>query len=63
MTREHQIVMLAGLWEGGMQLVRLYAEGPAGARLKINATREVYALCSRHGLFRLRVPSSRKKGG
>lgn len=63
MTREHQIVMLAGLWEGGMQLVRLYAEGPAGARLKISTTREVYALCSRHGLFRLRAPSSRKKGG
>ena len=52
MTKAHHISFLAAVSDQGVQLVRLYPEGDAQARFKINRVRHVYAYCNRHGLFR-----------
>ncbi len=53
MTKDHYISFLAAVSDQGIQLVRLYPEGNAGARFKINRVVYLYAYCNRHGLFRL----------
>ena len=55
MTKEHYISFLAGVSDNSLQIVKLYPEGEAGARFKINRTRFLYAYCNRHGLYQLRV--------
>ena len=55
MTKDHYISFLAALSDQGIQLVKLYPEGPAEARFKISRVRKLYAYCNRHGLFRLKV--------
>ena len=54
MTKAHHISVLAAVSDQGVQLVRLYPEGDAQARFKINRVRHVYAYCNRHGLFQIR---------
>ena len=56
MTKEHSISFLAGLSSDRLQLVKLYPEGPAQARLKINGLREILFYCNRDGLFRCPLP-------
>ena len=56
MTREHYISFLAAASDQGMQIVRLYPEGGAEARLQRSWVRDLYACCNRHGLFRLTPP-------
>lgn len=51
MTREHYISFLAAASDQGVQFVKLYPEGPAEARFKINRIVKLYAYCNRHGLF------------
>lgn len=51
MTKEHYISFIAAISEQGVQLVKLYPEGNAEARFKINRVRKLYAYCNRHGLF------------
>ena len=51
MTKEHYISFLAAVSDFGVQLVKLYPEGNAEARFKIDRVRTVYAYCNRHGLF------------
>ena len=51
MTREHYLFFLAAVSDNGVQLVKLYAEGNAEARFKINGVRRIYAYCNRHGFF------------
>lgn len=53
MTKDHYISFLAAVSDQGIQLVKLYPEGPAEARFKINRIRKIYAYCNRHGLFQL----------
>ena len=55
MTKDHYISFLAAVSDHGIQLVKLYPEGPAEARFKISRVRKLYAYCNRHGLFRLKV--------
>ena len=55
MTKEHAISFLAGVSDNSVQIVKLYPEGNAEARFKIDRTRFLYACCNRHGLYRLRV--------
>ena len=55
MTREHHISFLAAAADQEVQLVKLYPEGGVEARFKRGRVRDLYAYCSRHGLFRLRV--------
>lgn len=56
MSREHSISFLAVLRDNGAEIVKLYPEGYAEARFKINRTSAVYVFCNRHGLFRLGIP-------
>jgi DNA-binding XRE family transcriptional regulator len=51
MTKEHSISFLAAVSDHGMQFVKLYPEGPAEARFRIDRVAKVYAYCNRHGLF------------
>ncbi|HQA59590.1 MAG: helix-turn-helix domain-containing protein [Dethiobacteria bacterium] len=53
MTKEHYISFIAGVSDIGIQLVKLYPEGGAEARLKINRTRVFYYYCNHHGLFKI----------
>jgi desulfoferrodoxin (superoxide reductase-like protein) len=51
MTREHYISFLAAVSDHGVQLVKLYPEGEAEARFRIDRVQKIYAYCNRHGLF------------
>ena len=51
MTKEHYISFIAAISDQGVQLVKLYPEGNAEARLKISRVKKLYAYCNRHGLF------------
>ena len=53
MTKDHYISFLAVVSDFGVQLVKLYPEGNAEARFKIDRVKTLYAYCNRHGLFRV----------
>ncbi len=55
MTKDHFISFLAAVSDMGVQLVKLYPEGNAEARFKINRVKQLFAYCNRHGLFRVRL--------
>ncbi len=55
MTKEHYISFLAAVSDQGIQFVKLYPEGNAEARFRINRIRKIYAYCNRHGLFMLKM--------
>ena len=55
MTKGHYISFVAGVSTDRLQLVKLYPEGPAAARLQLRGRGYVYAFCNRHGLFRRKV--------
>ena len=52
MTKEHYISFLAAVSDQGVQFVKLYPEGNAEARFRINRVKYVFAYCNRHGLFK-----------
>ena len=54
MTKEHYISFLAAVSDERMQFVKLYPEGAAQARFKIDRIQYLYAYCNRHGLFRIK---------
>lgn len=62
MTKEHFLSFLAAVSDQNVQLVKLYPEGGAEARFKINRVRDLYAFCNHHGLFRLRAPRPQRPG-
>ena len=51
MTKDHYISFIAAVSDHGLQFVKLYPEGNAEARFRIDGTRYIYAFCNRHGLF------------
>jgi len=55
MTREHHISFLAAVSTDRLQLVKLYPEGPAQARFKINMVQALYCYCNRDGLFKKKI--------
>ena len=55
MEKGHYISFLAAVSGHGVQLVKLYPEGSAEARFRIDGVRYVYAYCNRHGLYRVRL--------
>lgn len=55
MTKEHYISFFAAVSDNDVQLVKLYPEGPAQARFKINRTKAIYYYCNRNGLFETRI--------
>lgn len=55
MSKEHYISFIAGIYDNGIELVKLYPEGPAEARFKISRCREIYYYCNHHGLFHTKI--------
>jgi DNA-binding XRE family transcriptional regulator len=55
MTREHYISFLAAVSDNAVQFVKLYPEGPAQARFRIERVTALYACCNRHGLFEKKI--------
>ena len=51
MTKTHYISFMAALSADRLQLVRLYPEGNAEARFKMNGVRRILYYCNRDGLF------------
>ena len=52
MTREHYISFLAAVSDNGIHFIKLYPQGAAEARFKINRVKYILAYCNQHGLFR-----------
>lgn len=53
MEKDHFISFIAQIRFDRMELVKLYPQQPAQARLSYWPEAELYACCNRHGLFRL----------
>ena len=51
MTRQHYITFAAAVSADRIQMVRLYPEGDAEARFKIDGVRKICFYCNRDGLF------------
>ena len=51
MTKQHYISFIAGLSSDKIQMVKLYPEGNAEARIKINGVKRILFYCNRDGLF------------
>ena len=50
-TKQHYISFIAGVSSDKVQMVKLYPEGNAEARLKINGAQKILFYCNRDGLF------------
>jgi desulfoferrodoxin (superoxide reductase-like protein) len=55
MTKAHHISFIASISSDTVQVKKLYPEGSAEARFKINRTDAFYYYCNHHGLFRLKL--------
>lgn len=51
MTKAHYISFIAAVSSDRMQLVKLYPEGEACARFRLNGVQKIYFYCNRSGLF------------
>ena len=51
MTKQHYISFIAGVSSDKIQMVKLYPEGNAEARIKINGVKKILFYCNRDGLF------------
>jgi len=55
MTKNHYISFMAALSPDRLQMVKLYPEGNAEARFKMNVVRKIFFYCNRDGLFSIDV--------
>ncbi len=55
MSKTHYISFIAALSQDRLQLARLYPEGNAEARFKVNGVQRIFFYCNRDGLFSVRV--------
>ena len=51
MTKTHYISFLAAVSDQTVQFTKLYPEGDAATRFKINRVERIYAYCNHHGMF------------
>lgn len=51
MTKRHYISFIAALSTDGLQIIKLYPEGAAEARLKVSSVKTIFFYCNRDGLF------------
>ena len=51
MTKQHYISFIAALSSDKIQMIKLYPEGNAEARVKINGVKKIWFYCNRDGLF------------
>ncbi len=59
MEKDHYISFLAAVSSDRVQTVKLYPEGGASARFKINGVRRIYYYCNRDGLYYVDVIKKR----
>ena len=55
MTKQHYISFIAALSSDKIQMIKLYPEGDAQARIKINGVKRILFYCNREGLFSINV--------
>lgn len=55
MTKQHYISFIAAVSADRIQMVKLYPQGNAEARFKMNGVKKIYLYCNRSGLFYLDV--------
>jgi len=55
MTKQHHISFVAAFSPDGIQMIKLYPEGNAEARVKVRGVKRIYFYCNRDGLFRVDV--------
>lgn len=55
MTKLHYISFIAAVSADRIQMVKLYPQGNAEARFKMNSVKKIYLYCNRSGLFYLDV--------
>lgn len=55
MTKKHYISFIAAASSDRMQIVKVYPEGSAEARFKMNGVREIFFYCNKDGLFSMNV--------
>ena len=55
MEKDHYLSFLAAVSDHLVQFVKLYPEGNAEVRFRIDRVKYIYAYCNRHGLFRIRL--------
>ena len=55
MTKEHYISFIVALSADKIQMLKLYPEGNAEARFKINGVKRILFYCNRDGLFSINV--------
>ena len=55
MSKKHYISFIVAMKDDGYEIKKLYAEGNAEARFKINRTKYLLYYCNRHGLFKVLV--------
>ena len=55
MTKQHYISFIADVSADRIQIVKLYPQGNAEARFKMNGVKKIYLYCNRSGLFYLDV--------
>ena len=55
MTKQHYISFVAALSSDKIQLIKLYPEGNAQARVKINGVKKILFYCNRDGLFSINI--------
>ena len=62
MTKTHYISFIAALSPDRLQMVKLYPEGDAQARFRMDGVRQVFFYCNKDGLFRIDL-AGRREGG
>ena len=55
MTKQHYISFIAGLSSDKIQMIKLYPEGNAEARIKISGVKKILFYCNKDGLFSINV--------
>ena len=55
MTKEHYISFIAAVSDIGIEIIKLYPEGSAEARVKRRRVRKIYCYCNKDGLFELKI--------
>jgi desulfoferrodoxin (superoxide reductase-like protein) len=60
MTKSHYISFIAALSSDKVQMIKLYPEGAADARIKINGVRQLLFYCNRDGLFSFNIINREK---
>ena len=55
MTKQHYISFIAALSSDKLQMIKLYPEGNAEARIKMNGVKKILFYCNKDGLFSMNV--------